>query len=93
MSSVFHLDVKWKLQRFREKTTQWVRCLISREGGNGDGVSSPSLGMFLILPLVRIQELESAVSCGWWVSEGLVSGILPPLDSEQKDGKAAHLER
>ena len=51
------------------------------------------LGMFLILPLVRIQELESAVSCGWWVSEGLVSGILPPLDSEQKDGKAAHLER
>lgn len=90
MSVLFHLDAKWSLQIFREETAQRVRCLISREAGRGDGVSGPSLGMVLIFPPVGAQEQESA---GWWVSAGLAPGILLPLDSKQKDGRAAHLGR
>lgn len=77
MSGLFHLDDKW--ERFREKAAQWVRCLIPREAGRGDGVPSPSLGMVLILPLVGTQKLGSAASYGWWVSSGIWNSSSPEL--------------
>lgn len=56
----------------------------SREAGRGDRVCSPPLGMALILPPVVKQELESAVSCGWWVSAALAPEFSLPWTLNRK---------